>query len=302
MGLGDNTYAQAGGGAQNPLPIAPVGSIATPSSGVNFSVMLFGNRPIPVWVDAAGQMWPVQDSLWYNVSYAIMNPQSSSSIQVTGASINGVADTSTVTTPTPANTSRYARTLHTLYTPAAAAVNRGAGIVPSSGAGANNVWLRGNAANQGGFFFYARWAMDTYAAGNRVFVGLVDTQGAKSAMWTADPSAASGNNVGFGMDAGDTNLTFYTNNATTNTKSANIVAAASGVYLDTYIYCKPNDTVINYRVDDLVGGTTLVNTSTSTTLPSNVAFLAPMITMGTGTNTAGGAIGISHFYIVGQQN
>jgi len=66
------------------------------------------------------------------------------------------------------------------------------------------------------------------------------------------------------------------------------------------MYAKPNDSTIYFRLDDINAGTTLIDSSKTTNLPTNTAFLGPQVTMSNGTaNTTvtTTAIGIAKIYI-----
>jgi hypothetical protein len=57
---------------------------------------------------------------------------------------------------------------------------------------------------------------------------------------------------------------------------------ATGV-IDFYMWCAPNGGTIFYRLDELNTGTTLVDTSTTTTIPTATAFMGPTLQMSNGT-------------------
>jgi hypothetical protein len=66
------------------------------------------------------------------------------------------------------------------------------------------------------------------------------------------------------------------------------------------MWAYPDDTVIHYRVDDLLAnsglGATLVDTTISTTLPRNNQYMMPHCLMGSGANAGGTtAFALMHF-------
>ena len=207
--------------------------------------------------------------------------------------------TGTLSTVTPASTSpavvnqmKRLRHLNLVTT-----TNQAMGVTATA-AGYPQFW-RGNAAGLGGFFFFARFAIENWAANTcRIFVGL--TPGTAEVV-TSDTVV--NNTCGLWHDTTDGAdvLSFVSRNATTTTKTAITGATvAAGQGFDFYMFAKPNDSTIYYRLDDINAGTTLVDTSTTTTLPVNTVFLGPQVEMSNGTanitvNTV--AIGINRIYV-----
>lgn len=305
MGQGDIVYSGGPGSVSNPISLAPVPSPSTPTSGINLGDRLYAGRPIPYWVDPTGQIWPVQEALW-PLTYWMSHPTQGTAVPNQIGPATATADASTLQTTTPAVTSKYTRTPKTVYTSAAAAVNRGAGWVPAS-LGTNAVWYRGDAAGLGGFFFYCRFGIQTYSGlGGRMFVGLAGSTTSPNAMYTANPSANAGDYIGLGQDAADAAVSLMTRDNVTTTKTTitgmPAPASTGAFFVDFYLYAKPNDTAIYYRVDDLVAGTTVVDTSISTTLPRNTIFMAPMAILGTGSTSVACAVALAKGYMIGQQN
>ncbi len=75
---------------------------------------------------------------------------------------------------------------------------------------------------------------------------------------------------------------------------------ATGQGYDFYLYCKPNDSTIYYRLDDLLTGAILVDDSVTTTIPAATTFMGPVVGMSNGTaNTTAAtvAIGVNRIYI-----
>ncbi len=158
---------------------------------------------------------------------------------------------------------------------------------------------RGNAAGIGGFFFTTRFVVAAWPAATvRVFAGL-----SASATEVAISNTVVNDTAGLWHDTTDSSTTFnlVTRNTATTTKTAITVtnAIATGNAYDFYMFAKPNDSTIFYRLDDLVNGTTFEG-STGTTLPTNTAFMAPQVEVSNGTanttaNTTG--IGINRIYV-----
>jgi hypothetical protein len=127
------------------------------------------------------------------------------------------------------------------------------------------MFYRGAVAGEGGYFFYARFGIETYTNGSRLFVGLATATGVIS----GNPSAFA-NAAGFASDSGDNGAIFFlTTNATpTATRQVTGMSATAGKAFDAFIYCKPNDTVIHYRIVDLITGA-IFESSATATLPTN---------------------------------
>jgi len=160
------------------------------------------------------------------------------------------------------------------------------------------MFFRGSVAGQGGFFFFCRFGTTAWTAGDRLFVGLST---GTTAIVTGNPSNLT-NVLGFGIDAGDAAVTFMHNdNTTTATKVAiagQPTLAANQGY-DAYIYAKPNDTTVYYRLVNLNTGAEIVNTSVNTNLPVNTTMMSAKALMSNGTNTAVTAaqIGVNRIYV-----
>jgi hypothetical protein len=156
----------------------------------------------------------------------------------------------------------------------------------------------GNAAHLGGFFFVCRFMFATWTAGDRLFVGF--TSGT-TAVVTVQPSSLT-NMLGFGIDAGDTAITFMHNDgAGTCTKDtiAGQPALATNQGYVAYIFCKPNDSTVYYRLDNVNLHTTIIDTSTSSNLPVNTTGLTAQCIMGNAANVVAGnaTIGVNLLYI-----
>jgi len=129
-------------------------------------------------------------------------------------------------------------------------------------------WI-GNAANLGGFFFFARFGLEAISGTYRCFVGL----SANNATMAADSSTWN-NTIGFGKDAADTTWQFIMrNNGTVTTKSATAISFTAGAIYDLYIFVKPNTSQVEWEVRDPVGGTILDTNIETTNLPLNTTFM-----------------------------
>lgn len=165
---------------------------------------------------------------------------------------------------------------------------------------------RGNAAGLGGFFFFARFGIeilaDTNPTSTRLFVGL---QSGTTNILASDTIPAI-SCIGLWHDttdgAGVINL--LSKNAVTATKNtltgSPTTPYSTGQGYDFYMFCKPNDSTIYYRLDDLNLGTTLVDSSVTTTLPVNTTFMGANVGMSNGTLNIVAAktgIGVNRIYV-----
>ena len=128
---------------------------------------------------------------------------------------------------------------------------------------------RGNAANLGGWFYFARFGVETHEAAMRYLVGL----SALNAALAGEPSAQA-NTVGIGKDSTDSTwqLIFRDGSAVTKVNTGATVTA--GQILDFMMFAPPNGSNVTCRLVDAVTGTVIVdNTSHTTNLPVNTTFL-----------------------------
>jgi hypothetical protein len=66
-----------------------------------------------------------------------------------------------------------------------------------------------------------------------------------------------------------------------------------------YIFCKPNDSTVYYRLDNVNLQTTIIDTSTSSDLPVNTTGLTAQCIMGNAANVVAGnaTIGVNSLYV-----
>jgi len=129
---------------------------------------------------------------------------------------------------------------------------------------------RGNSAGLGGFFYGARFGIETLAADQQVIIGL----SANIAALTGDPSLLA-NTCALVKDTADSTWQFASRNATTLTKTASGCTVTAGQILDLYIFAAPNnDPTIYVRLIDAVTGTIYMDdVAITSTLPVNTTFL-----------------------------
>lgn len=193
----------------------------------------------------------------------------------------GVTTSGTISHPQPATTNRLTQLWRTRFANVVTTANQILGYYQ------NNVNLkqfwRGNAANLGGFYFRGKMFIELFPAATiRYFCGL-----ASSTTSTVASDTLAGDLCGLWHDAAmaASVLNFVTrDNTTTNTIAITLAAnLAAGQGYELIMWCKPNDTILHYKVIDMLTGNTLAQGSTSTNLPRNTIFLGPEMAMSNGT-------------------
>ena len=281
------------------MPIAASNPVAPPADSLSFYARKISGRVLPKWMPPSGLDNPVQPALFGNniIMYA---PSSGTTVTggfgTTWAKGGGAG---TVSHPTPSSTAPaiFNQMKRTRHANAVTTTNQEMGI-GSVASGLPQFW-NGNAAGLGGYFFFCRFAIGLWAANTcRLFVGMT---AAASAIVSTDTIPANSIGVLHITTDGANVLNFVSKNATTQTL-ASITGAtiAAGQVFDFYMYLKPNDTTLYYRLDDVNAGTTLVDTSATATLPVNTTFLGPVAYMSNGTanitaNTV--AIDVNRIYV-----
>jgi hypothetical protein len=253
---------------------------------------------LPIWKNSAGITQFVQAAMWRG-NGTFYRPSGSGTNVSLGVAItqDGTGATWTPTTTSP---EAYNSRMHSDWTCAASA-NVGCGFRTNSGT--TSFLLRGDNARIGGFFYYNRYGITTWFAGDRGFAGLTTQQGSNG-MVAGDPSSNTTKHaIGFGKDAGDSNFQLLTCNgsACLKTSIASMPTLASGVLIDFYLFAFPNDTRIYYRVDDVIAGTTIIDSSIDCSVggndcPSTTAFMGPHAELGNGANTSQAVWGLFALY------
>lgn len=152
---------------------------------------------------------------------------------------------------------------------------------------------RGNAANLGGFFFFARFGIETLASDMRAFVGL----SANNATIAADASTWA-NTIGLTKDSADSTWQLVERNASTLTKTATGCTVTAGQILDFLLFAAPNGSTITARLVDAVTGTVFVDDVVlNTTLPVNTTFLFMQAQCMSVTGTTAKILSLNRMYL-----
>jgi hypothetical protein len=153
-------------------------------------------------------------------------------------------------------------------------------------------WL-GNATNLGGFFFFARFALEAISGTYRFFVGV----SANNATMAADPSTWN-NTIGFGKDSGDSTLQFIMlNNGTVTTKNNTAITPGTSDIYDLYIYVKPNTSQVDFELRNAVTNAVLSTKTEITNLQSTTTFMYMQTHIQSATGTTSKLLALNRMYL-----
>ena len=278
--------------------------IANPSAPATDTLRVYARkiagRVVPKWTPPSGVDTPVQAALWgNNVVLYLPNTGTTAGINLGAPWAVGT----TIAHPAP-TAGIYTQMKRTTSTNVITTTNQILGV-SSIVSTAPQFW-RGNSAGQGGFFFFARFGIETLSAASpnatRLFVGL---QSGSTSVLASDTIPAI-SCVGLWHDTTDGANVFsiLTKDGATATKNALTGSPstpyATGQGYDFYMFCKPNDNVIYYRLDNLNTGTILVDSSVTTTVPAATTFMGPVCGMSNGTANIVAStvsIGVNRIYV-----
>lgn len=274
--------------------LAAISNPAAPGSGIlRMYARTIAGRTLPKWMPPSGVDTPFQPALFgNNVVLYVPNTGTTAGINLGAPWAVGT----TVAHPQP-TAGIYTQMKRTTSTNVVTTTNQVLGV-SSIVSTAAQFW-RGNSAGLGGFFFFARFGIETLTAGSpnatRLFVGL--QSGTTSILASDTVPAISCIGLWHDTTDGANVINLLTKDGTTGTKNALTGAPttpyATGQGYDFYLFAKPNDSVIYYRLDNLNTGAILVDSSVSTTLPLNTTFMGPVVGMSNGTaNTVASTVGI----------
>jgi len=206
----------------------------------------------------------------------------------------------TVTHPTPAATDVASSGRRTAYTNVVTAQNQQLG--PRFNTDAERCFFRGNVANTGGFFFFARFRLTCPASTVRLFCGL---QGVNATAALVGNDSPSGPHCGLSHvttdpATGSGSLSFATHDGTTRNAlpinlGSNLVTGSP--LLEFSMYCAPNGSTIFFRLNDVTNGVAYTN-STTANLPGATAMMSPQCLASNGTaNVTVGTVAMSVYKI-----
>jgi len=229
----------------------------TPAAGImSFYSKDIAGRLVPKVKGPSGLDYPLQASLWQNDIYLWTQTTATNGIWQ-GTSGAGAGTFTSVTSPTINGTGTlYQSIRRARYANVATTANQVLGQ-----RNADNIFFRGAATAQGGFFFYTRCGFDVWTNGGRFFAGMATAQ----TVISSNPSALN-NTVGFCVDDTDNGaISFLTRNAATATKVSTGLTISSNKGYDIFIFNAPNSGTFGYRIIDINTGTEFSGTTTTTT-------------------------------------
>jgi hypothetical protein len=256
-------------------------AVATDAATLRYFGGLVANRMTPTWVAPDGVSRRFQERM-SSSGWSAYFPNTGSTV---GLNL-GVGWTSggTVTHPTPSNSSptEYNQQKRTRWANVVTTTNQVLGLrTPTA---EKRYWMGGSSGSRrGGFNFHARFAVGLWPAATvRMFVGLNDSN---SGYVIADVLTGNGCGLWHATTDAATVLSFVVVNGgvATLTPITLNTALAAGQMFDFEMNCDPNGTSIGYKLTDLTNGTVLADTTTSTGLPSNTAFMGQELAMSNGT-------------------
>jgi len=279
---GSNAQLQLTGVATTPT--APTGATT-----LQIFAQTIAGKTVLMKQDHYGDDEAVQSALWQN-NVVTWTPSTAAGIfsGTSGAS----QGTATVIVPTATNL--YTAMRRSTFASIVTTTNQTVGIRTT-----DLMFFRGTSANMGGFLFVCRFGFQAWTAGDRLFVGL-SSNNTTSLM--AANQVGTNHAVGFVIDAGDTAITFGHSDGTTLTKDtiAGQPALATNNAYDAYIYARPNDSVVYYRLDNALTGLNIIDTSTSTTLPNaGTGLMEVHVEASNGANTpvTSVSLGVNRIYV-----
>lgn len=276
------------GGVASVFTLASGSPPSAPASGyLSFFVSDLASRLNFFYKSSMGYNLPLQEAL-YETPFAMWLPATAAG---TYLGTNG-ANLGTAAAVNPTTTNLYTAMKRSTFASVVTTANQQVGIRTEA------QFFRGNVTGQGGFFYVCKFGLDNWTAGDRMFVGLC---AGTTAVVTVQPSTLA-NTCGFCIEAGDTAITFLHNDAAGTGVKETITgqpALADNQGYTAYIYANPNDSVVYYRLDDMLLGTTIVNSSINTELPVDTTMLCAQAIMGNAANAvaADARIGVGRLYV-----
>ena len=262
---------------------------AAPSAGqMRFFARARAGRVLPHIIGPSGVDVALQPALFGN-TIQIWGPSATTAQTAFGVTFTARNSGTAAAQATPARASTNAMT-------SLSRAQFGTGTTATGASGTQStatVAWRGNAANLGGFFFFARFGIETLAADQRAFIGL----SANNATIAADASTWA-NTIGICKDTADSTWQLIQRNATTLTKTSAVATVTAGQVLDMFMFAPPNGAAVTMRLVDAVTGTVYVDdVILNTTLPVNTTFLYMQAQTMSLTGTTAKILSLNRMYL-----
>ena len=217
-----------------------------------------------VQIDSSGRIDTIQRALYSN-SFVLWGPNSGTTVAPAIGSTwvaRNAGTQAAQSRPTPNSTNMVTSMQRNIF-------GTGTTVTGSSGIQTTDAvaWM-GNAAGRGGFFFFARFALETYLASERLFIGL----STNNAALAVEPSTMA-NSIGIGKDSTDTTLQFITRGAAATKTNTTITPSTTQVY-DLYMFSAPNSQSVTFTLRDPSNpATPLASATVNTNMPTNTVFM-----------------------------
>jgi hypothetical protein len=249
------------------ITLNAVADPSTPSAGqMAFYSKAIAGRLMPKWKGPSGLDTAVQPAVFSN-SVMFQSPGAGTAVTVVGMA--APAATGTVSHPNPASGSGLVGTMRRSRVTSAATASSMAYLRNAS------VYVaRGDAADQGGFFFAMRFALQSTLAGKTVIMGLSNN----TSLAVGQVPGALVNSLFVGADTGDANLSFYYSGVGAPTKvalGANFPKNDLTAVYELMLFCGPNAGSVHWRVVRLDTGDT-VEGEVSINIPAGSVYLSPV--------------------------
>lgn len=271
------------------IALPDIATPSVPSSGVLLWGKNRAGRSMPNFMGPSGIDVGIQPALFAN-NFVLWLPGTGTTVAINfGTSFTARNSGTSAAQAHPARASTNALTQMARATFGTGTTATGASGIQSS---ATVAW-RGNAAGLGGFFFHARFGIETLASDIRAFVGL----SANNAAIAADPSSWN-NTIGICKDTADSTWQVLQRNGTTATKSNTGCTVTAGQVLDLYMFAAPNGSTVTVRLVDAFTGTVYIdNVAYNTTLPVNTTFLYMQAHIQSVTGTTAKLLALNKMYL-----
>lgn len=268
---------------------AKTSTVSAPASGLNLFNRKRANRNILRALDPSGLEIGMQPAFYSNTIYMWL-PGSGTTVSV------AISDTWTARNagtgaaqahPTRASTNAITSMKRATF-------GTGTTATGSSGIQSTNfVTWRGNAAGLGGFFFHARFAVETLSTDLRVMIGL----SALNAALAGEPSVQN-NTIALCKDSTDTVWQVVTRDGTTTTKTSTSVTVNNTDILDFFMFMPPNSSTLAVELINATTGVSLYsNNSITANLPAATQFLYAHAQVMSVTGTTAKLLALNKMYI-----
>lgn len=240
----------------------------------------------PNFMGPSGVDYDLQPAL-FGSRVSVITPGSGTALLALGQNVTTAA---TLSHPTPATTNIRTRLLRTNFATSATAGNA------SGFRDATPSFFRGSAAGQGGFWFWARFAIATSLAGGQFIVGFANN----TAALAGEPSALD-SVLGVGYDSTDTNLVFMRRTGTGTVQKVDLGIAKTNTtdVFDLTMWSAPNGSSIGVRIRRYTAEnapSTLLDTSYTTDIPAATVFLSRHFQTRNGTTAAATSVDLMRMY------